>query len=142
MADDGQELTITRTSGTTLPALGTASIVLSGVVNPLVTGATGDFGIETNTVGLGKIDEKTDVAGVNIAAAALTATLVVPDSLVAGVTGNVTVTFTVTNPVDNNDKILVTFPANFNVAGVGWVINGVNLDGNASAAASRAKAAR
>ncbi len=128
----GQVVTITRTGGTTLAGGAAGSIVLGGIKNPTVSGSTGTYSILTTTSADVSIDTDAAVTADTITPGALTATNVQPASLVASATGNATVTFTTTNPVANNGKIKVTFPAGFNVSGAGFGSVGGTLDGTAT----------
>ena len=91
--------------------------ILTGVTNPTVSGATAAFAVRVGTTAGGtEVDSDATAGTVAITAGGLSATNVEPASLVAGAAGNVTVTFTVANPVTNSEKIVVIFPAGFDVA--------------------------
>lgn len=106
-----------------------AAFTLTLINNPHVTGGTGVFGIETQSVGGFLIDQDTSVAQVTITAGALDTTSVVPASLVSEATGNVVVTFTTRNEVTAG-KVQVTFPSGFDVSGAGVNASGTNITGS------------
>jgi len=113
---NGQILTITRSGGAaTAVAAGSVidDLVIAGVKNPVVTGSTGTYSIKTTTSADVDIDQNLSVAADTITVGALTSTNVQPASLVAGASGNVTVSFTTANPIPTGAKILVTFPSGF-----------------------------
>ena len=133
----GQLVTVTRTGGSTTLA-GPKTITLGGIRNPQVPGATGTFALATKTAGNASLDTAT-ASAVTITPGAITAGAVVPASTVAGATGNVAVSLTTANPLANNGKIRVVFPAGFDVSGVGASASyggSVPFDGTNTVAAS------
>ena len=130
----GQTVTVTRTGGTTLLATETGSVVLGNITNPPGSGSTGTYTIRTTTAGDVTIDEDGAVTADTITVGALTSTDVEPASLAAAATGNVTVSFTTTNALTNSGKIVVIFPAGFDVSAVTFDSVGDSLDGTATVA--------
>jgi hypothetical protein len=124
----GQTITIVRSGGSVLAAGTTVDdLVIADVKNPGVSGTTGTYSITTATNTNANIDTAASVTADTITVGALTAANVQPASLVAGVDGNVTITFTTANPIPNDGKIVVDFPAGFDATGT----TGVSLsDGN------------
>jgi hypothetical protein len=116
----GQTVTLTRSAGTTAPASSTPSITLGGITNPPVSGTTGTYLLATTTTTGADIDQGT-APGTTIAPGALTGASVTPDTTVAGATGNVVVSFTTSNAWPANGKLVVTFPAGFDVSGASFV---------------------
>ncbi|RKY33949.1 MAG: hypothetical protein DRP78_07115, partial [Candidatus Omnitrophota bacterium] len=104
---NSQVLTINL--GTQVSAAEAVSIVISGIINPAVTGSTGTYAIETQDAEDIAIDTGTASAN-TITVGALSSTNVEPASLAAGASGNVTVSFTTANPIPATGKIVVTFP--------------------------------
>ena len=110
----GQVLTITRGGGAAIAAGAVIDdLVIAGVKNPVVPGTTGTYTIKTTTSTDADIDQNTSVAADTIVAGALASTNVQPASLVAGASGNVTVSLTTANPIPVGGKIVLTFPAGF-----------------------------
>ena len=127
---DPQTLLITRL-GDGADVLGGTQLTftLSNVGNPPVTGSTENFEITTATTNGDPIDGG-NADGVTITAGALGSPGVTPASLAAGATGNVALGFTTANPVPVDGKILVTFPAGFDLTGLTSVAASIpGLDG-------------
>src|SRR6266568_3609135 len=96
------------------------------------SGATVTYVLSFPTRRTAKIDQGT-APGVTITAGALSSVAVTPASLTAGATGNVTISFTNSNAWPANGKLVVTFPAGFDVSAVtAGAITGA--DGTATAA--------
>jgi hypothetical protein len=113
----GQTLTLTRGGGATATAGATAvTIALGNLKNPGVSGTTGSFMVMTQTSSGTAIDGGT-AAGVIMTAGSLSGVSVVPASLAPSATGNVTVSFTTANPWPKTGKVVIVFPAGFNVSG-------------------------
>lgn len=114
----GQTATITRQNNGTVQTAAAESCTFGGIMNPQVSGTTGTYTIQTTDSSDVQIDIDSTVPGDVITAGALTSTNVEPASLVAGTTNNVTVSFTLSNTLQSNGKIKVTFPGGFVVSGV------------------------
>jgi hypothetical protein len=93
------------------------NLTLSNIMNPGVAGSTGFYTIQSTTATDQVLDEDTFVAADTILANPLTGAEVEPADLNAGATSQVTVSFTTSNNLLNNDKIKVTFGASFDVSG-------------------------
>jgi hypothetical protein len=114
-----QTVTVTRDNAGT-PTSGAFTVTLGAITNGGSAITTGTFTLTTRTNGGVAIDTGT-AAGVTFTAGALSSTSVTPASLVAGATGNVVVALTTATSWPANGKLLVTFPAGFNVAGATFV---------------------
>jgi hypothetical protein len=113
----GNVVTITRSGGTS-SAAGAKTILLSFVKNPNTSGSTGVYSIKTTTSADATIDQDLAVTADTISSATLSSTNVQPASLVSGVSGNVTVSFTTTNTIPSTGKIVVTLPTSL---GTGFI---------------------
>ena len=100
---DAQAITITDIAGSDITASGGLRILIPD-----------SFGMQWHGAMLGD-DSVSDASNANfsIIAAQMPSASVSPVSLVAGVTGNVAVSFTSPNSIPADGKIIVTFPANF-----------------------------
>ncbi len=133
----GQTVTLTRTtlptiingqSVTLIPAVSGASpksITLAGIINPLVTGATGTGAIVTTDSSDNPLDQDPFVPGNTISSGALSGTWVSLYTNIAGNTNSVTIAFTAANPIPANGIITFTLPLssnpslNFNINALG-----------------------
>ena len=135
----GRTVTITRSGGNSV-ATGTAvTLELTNVKNPTTVGLTGTYSIKTTDSIDVTIDQDTSVSGDTMTSGGLTLTNVQPESLVAGATGDVNVSFTLTNPLATGGKIVVIFPSGFtlsNGADTGIGSAGVSFDGDTSVSTS------
>lgn len=114
----GNTITITRSGGTSSSA-GAKSITLSYIKNPNTIGSTGVYSIRTTTSADVTIDQDLAVSADTIVATSLSSTNVEPASLIASESGNATISFTTTNYIPSNGKIVVTFPTSL---GSGFVL--------------------
>lgn len=111
----GQILTITRQNNGIGQVGAAETCTVNGIINPVIAGASGTYTISTTDASDVVLDTDAAVASDNIVASFLTGTNVQPASLNTNTSNTVTVTFTTVNAIENNGKILVTFPAGFNV---------------------------
>ena len=109
----GDSVTITRSGGSQLGTGTAVTLELTNIKNPQVSGSTGTYTIKTTTASDLAFDQDTAVTADTITPGVLTATNVEPESLGAGVAGNVDISFTTTNPLSGDGKIVVTFPSGF-----------------------------
>ncbi len=112
----GQQVTLTRSGGTTLPASTAVSVVLGGVRIPQVSGTTNAIALATQTSAAVDIDTGS-AAGVMLTPSTISNASVVPASTAISATGVVTITGTTTNPWDRAGSIDLQFPSDFNVSG-------------------------
>lgn len=124
----GNDLVIARNGDGTDSPSGAKRIVVTGVVNPPTAGPTASFPIATSTRAGDQIDTGT-APGITITAGAITGGQVTPASLLTAATGNVGVAFTTADAIPANGRIVVTFPAGFNVAGASGATPGTGIDG-------------
>jgi len=109
----GQVVTITRAGGASVAA-GAQSITLSNIQNPVDTGTTGTYSLQTQNSLSYPVDSISGVTGSAIAnGAALISTSVTPASLLSEAVGNVTANFTLANPIPASGKIIITFPSGY-----------------------------
>jgi len=125
---DGNDLVIARNGDGTDSPSGAKRIVVTGIANPPTAGRTASFPIATSTRAGDQIDTGTAPA-VTITAGAITAGQATPASLLTGANGNVSVTFTTANAIPADGRIVVTFPAGFNVAAASGATPGTGIDG-------------
>ena len=134
LAFAGQVVTITHSVGVSV-APGTSTMTLSAIRNPLVPGATGNGSIATSDGAAAPLDSGS-ATGATITGGALTAVSVTPASLQTSATGSVPVVFTPANPVPLDGKVRVTFPAGYNLSGVGANATLAGMTGTASVGVS------
>ncbi len=113
----GQVVTLTRQNDGTIQIPAVETCTIQNVRNPLVAGSTGTYTIDTTNNANAVIDTDAAVTADTIIAATLTGTNVQPASLVAGASGQVTVTFTTINVLEADGKIKIGFPSGFTVSG-------------------------
>ena len=107
----GPTVTITR-QGDGTQTVGEVSIKLTNIKNPAVSGASETFTITTKSSSEATIAAVLNVAGVNIAGGAIFDALVSPVSPRASLIGNVSINFTITNPLPGDGKIIIQFRGN------------------------------
>ncbi len=112
-------LTLVRSGGSSSTA-GAKSITLSHIKNPTIPGSTGTYEVYTKTSADVTLEQKTSVTADTITPGSLSATNVQPASLVAGATGNITVTFTTANPIAPDGRIYVYLPISL---GNGFIVD-------------------
>ena len=115
-----QVVKLTRSAGTATAGAVSVTLHLGTIRNPRVSGSTGTYLVRTLAAGDVPIDTGTAAAS-TIDPGALTSTSVTPASLTVGVTGNVVVTLTPTNPWPANGKLDITFPNPFIVTNATFV---------------------
>jgi len=108
-------VTIVRNGdGSTVSENTAVSFKIDSIKNPTTTGSTGTYAIYTRTSADVDIDQDTAVTADTImGAGSLTSTSVTPASLIAGDTSNVIVTFTTSNILPADGKIVIVFPSGF-----------------------------
>ncbi len=117
---------------------GSVSLELTNVKNPINSGSTGTYAIQTADSSGAAIDRDTSVSADTIIGA-LTSTDVEPESLVAGALGDVDVSFTLDNALPVDGKVVVTFPEGYALSsGATTSIGdgGTSFDGTESASIS------
>jgi hypothetical protein len=113
----GQTVILSQTSGSSTPAGAQVALQIVGIKNPPITGSTGNYGLETRNSSDVIIDQNLAINPSVVAPGAMAAASVVPANLGAGRTGNVTISFTAANPIQNLGKIIVVFPGGYDVSG-------------------------
>lgn len=113
----GQTVRIIRQNDGTGQTAGTETCTINGIVNPTTAGSTSTYTITTMDNVPAPLDQDLAVSADTITAATLTSTNVQPASTRISTVNTVTVTFTTVNSLEANGKIVVTFPAGFNVSG-------------------------
>ena len=113
-------ITLTRANDGASSAAGVKTITLSNIKNPAVPGSTGTYSLYTKTSADVILEQNTSVTADTITTGALSSTNIEPASLVAGATGNATVTFTTANPIPADGRVVVYLPTTL---GSGFVID-------------------
>ncbi len=128
----GQQVLVTRTSGGTVVAAGSAlSVTLSGIKNPTTSGTTGSATVSTTTAQNVPIDTGTS-AGVAITPGVISgASVTLSPSTPNATPVAVTIVFTTSNPWPRDGDLVVDFPSGFDVSAATFSgLTGVN--GNAA----------
>lgn len=112
-----QAVTISRQGDGTVQAADDETCTLSGVVNPSIAGITGTYSIVTKNGAGTFIDGDGAVSGDVITPAALMSTSTHLAPTRTGVTSVLVAQFGTANPVENDGRIDITFPAGFDVSG-------------------------
>ncbi|MBT4856890.1 hypothetical protein HON52_01750 [Candidatus Uhrbacteria bacterium] len=115
-ADSAQVVTCTVISGS--PLLTSATIIMTGITS-YNAGSTDITTFEIEDEGVAANDIATDsaVALTDITAAALTSTNVQPSTTIVGQTQTNTISFTTVSTIVATGKIVITYPAGFDVSG-------------------------
>lgn len=115
----GQTFTIDRQGDGDDEAGGSAaSCTVDDIVNPTVSGTTGDYTIRTyNATSNTVMDEDTTVTGSTITPNDLTGVTIEQNTTIAGATAQVHVNFTTTNDIPTGGFLNVTFPGTYDVTG-------------------------
>ena len=113
----GQVVTLTRQGDGTPQTSNDETCAIAGVVNPTVAGATGTYTIATRNAANALIDADAAVSGDVITPAALLQTNTHLAPARTGVTSVFVAMFGTVNPIENDGRIEVTFPAGFDVSG-------------------------
>ena len=108
----GPTVTIIR-QGDGTPTVGEVSIKLTNIKNPALSGTSGTFAITTKSSSEATIGTVMNVEGVSIAGGAIFDALVSPVSQRASFIGNMSINFTITNPLPGDAKIVIQFPDSF-----------------------------
>lgn len=102
--------------GTDVATGATVSFKVAGITNPAETGTvTGDFSIESKDSNTLIFQTSTTIAGVTIVSTDFSAASISPDSLNAGVTGTVSVSFTSLVNLPIGSFIDISFPSAFTI---------------------------
>ena len=129
----GQTVRVTRFGGgTTLQPgpLGVTDLRLSNVRLPFAPGLTGNFAIRSFTASGAAIDELTTVAGITIDNGALSDGDVISTDRTAGALTSVTVNFINSNPIPTNGRIVVFFPAKYDLTNLGITATSTSVEGD------------
>ncbi|MBF0491760.1 MAG: hypothetical protein HQM15_03170 [Deltaproteobacteria bacterium] len=126
----GQMLTLTRSTGL-ISSLGAQSCFIENIRNPQVSGPTGVYILQTTDNSDAVIDSDANVSATTILPGSLTNTQVEPASLMIGMEGNITVSFTTANPWPTNGKLVIDLPAGFDAAKASLVSKNITGSFNA-----------
>lgn len=135
----GTTVTLTRAGGAN-EGPNTVSFNLTFVKNPMTSGSTGSYGIQTRNATAVVIDQELGVSPDTITAGTLASTNVEPASLVAGASGNVVVSFSPAAsggglPADG--KVVLTLPSGFVLNnGSATAVSTTNMSGTTSISVS------
>lgn len=125
----GQTVTVTRDGSGTASAPGAKTLTLSGIVNALTVGSY-TVSITTKSNSGSTIDGPTTSSAFSLAGGTVESITAIPTPAGFSQTANYTIGFTPESELPLDGKVVVTFPAGFNVAGAAFV--GASFDGGAS----------
>ncbi|MFZ5364652.1 MAG: peptidoglycan-binding protein [Patescibacteria group bacterium] len=114
----GQTVTLSRDASSAGQASGTVSCSIDNIKNPTVSGSTGTYLITTADPTDTTISTASPTAD-TITAGALSSADVQPDTTLISAANTVSVNFNGTNPLPGDGKIVIVFPAGYDLTGVG-----------------------
>ena len=115
----GQVVTLSRdTTSVGVPISTAVTCSINNIKNPVTTGATGAYTLALADSAGTAVSANAAPTSDTITTGLLSSTNVEPDTLVTSANTTQTATFTATNAVPSDGKIVVGFPAGFNLSGV------------------------